>query len=520
MTKQKATKSDKRNIGAIIGVGFIYTAMSIAPVIGGHLSAEVYAAAAGVPPDTSVCALAKDSDGNYIKTEDDKYIGLWQDETDLAAAIKEQIPESFDYRWMMEDFIELAGDNASRNTPSRLQLIDYLTKINKAPGAMGQVELLEYAISLPMYRTDSELQSLVSQFSRVVDSVTGSIVSAKNRIQGQTGEGGVNYKFVIRDASNELVEGIDRTLYADLVQEVKLLPNYENYYDINYNSKVFSFGCLYNENFSKNDAHSALKNILNAAKRIDPNFDFTLALDDDTDPGQGPSTTPDTGDDKKDEEEPSIPTTPITPAKPNTDKLQSIIDQIKADPVYQQWYRLIKLIEEAEKILDNLRGMARVHTADAAMMAEAISSTQDLANIIKAIGDAMRALGIETTLGQGLSNNATQEDLANAINSAKGTVKYTEYAELVRLMEEAEAAINNGVANDDLLDSITKALADTARKADLNIKIPDTGTFGRLGNSGATATIIIAAATASILALIIAVTIRNKNKANKKEFIY
>lgn len=519
MAKQKTMKLSKKRAGITIGIGLTCAAVAVAPVVGQYLSNNSYASGAGY--NKGVCSLAEGSQS------------LLEDMSNVYTAIENLFFNKSNTTALVAR--RLIYQIRSVEQPSETQRInnirDLVNDNDPKWGSYNLAEAVEIAKSSPEYETNEELKDVIQ--------------IAELYLNNQLNSFHIDYT----NMSMSLIEAakyldpsftLDSTAtYIEQIQSVKSLSAYEKYVQImsviENDSRLLDNACTDSENstrdVSKDEMYTLLRQRIANIKELDPSFTVKLSID--------PENTPSTGDDdKKDEEEkPSVPTTPTTPAKPNTDKLQSVIDQIKADSTYQKWYRLIKLVEEAERLLEDLKGAGlgavepqqivdqpyvanaiQARTASIVLAAETTTPTQDLANTIKAIGDAMRDLGIETTLGQGLGDSVTQEELAAAISTAKGTAKYTEYAELVRIMEEAETAIKNGTADDKLLGNLTKALADTAKKLNLDVKIPSTGILGILGDSGATASILGIAGTASILTIIAGVILHRKKK-NQKDFI-
>lgn len=520
MAKQKSMKLSKKRAGITIGIGIACATAAIAPMINQYLSEKTSASTGGFTK--GICSLTEGTQilANDIITVSSAIEDFFFNMADIDARI---------YRELIYD----AKTVDQGNTSNYIEHIQALINDDAIDWSLlNLAEVVDIAKASEEYSTNDELVNTVRYAEIYLDN----------------GLGNKKITYYTDDISLSLVDSIiylepstnitDDTSITERIRIIKSLPLYEHYVEV-LNAMESSWQpivdvCMDSQNgvrnVSEEEVYVLLRDEINAMQKIDPSFSVKLTIDSEEKlpiPG---------ADNKGDEEDgPSTsttPTTPTTPVKPNTDKLQSIIDQIKADPVYQKWYHLIKLIEEAEKILNSIKGTGigaveprqmvdqpyitnaiQARTASIVLASKTTNQTQDLASIIKAIGNAMRDLGIETTLGQNLGDSVSQENLVVAINSAKGLDKYAEYAELVRILEEAEEAIKNGTADDKTLNNLTKALADTAKKLELDIKIPDTGILSLLSDGTATTTILATVATASILSLVVAIILyRNRKK--------
>lgn len=173
--------------------------------------------------------------------------------------------------------------------------------------------------------------------------------------------------------------------------------------------------------------------------------------------------------------------------KVTTNELKALVEKTKANPEYQKYEKLVRGVHEAEVLLEtlktpvNVNGKARtarnvnskpVMTLAVAreVAAEDDATTAEIVATIKALGDAMRAVGVKTALGEGLTT-ANVDDLAKAIEAARGVEKFTQYEELVEAIDAAEAAIANGVTDATVLKQVLANVQQIAKK----VLPPDTG---------------------------------------------
>lgn len=147
----------------------------------------------------------------------------------------------------------------------------------------------------------------------------------------------------------------------------------------------------------------------------------------------------------------------------SNEDLQALVDRYRADETFLKYEALVIAVDEAQMVLESLP-----EAQD--MQVRALSSgSEEIAVAIAQIGDAMRNLGVNTTLGESITD-PTAEDLRNAIDEAKGVADYAKYEELVRSIWEAELALKNGTDADALSKLLNKV-----QKAVANLIAPETG---------------------------------------------
>lgn len=155
----------------------------------------------------------------------------------------------------------------------------------------------------------------------------------------------------------------------------------------------------------------------------------------------------------------SKPSEGTTEGTPSNSELQELVDRYRKDETFLKYEKLVIAVDEAQMVLDGLQ-----ESQDAKIRALS-SSGAEIAVAISNIGDAMRNLGSNTTLGQNIVD-PTADDLRNAIGEAKAVPEYAKYEELVRTIWEAENALRNGdtdaAALSNLLNKVQKAVANLA----------------------------------------------------------
>ena len=173
--------------------------------------------------------------------------------------------------------------------------------------------------------------------------------------------------------------------------------------------------------------------------------------------------------------------------KTTTNELKALVEKTKANPEYQKYEKLVRGVHDAEVLLGTLNsssntdGKARTARNESSttimtlavareVAAEDDATTAEIVATIKALGDAMRTVGVKTTLGEGLTT-ATVEDLAKAIEAARGVEKFAQYEELVEAIDIAEAAIANGVTDAAVLKQVLANVQTIAKK----VLPPDAG---------------------------------------------
>ena len=167
-----------------------------------------------------------------------------------------------------------------------------------------------------------------------------------------------------------------------------------------------------------------------------------------------------------------------TPEKVEVEnELQKFVDETKKDETYQKYERLVNAVRYAEWLLKaikddsiDLGGKGGDEAPVAVALAEEADYGVEIADAIKAIGDAMRALGIETKLGENLTS-ANLDDLSAALGQAKTVEKFAEYSALVDAVEAAEVALSNGATDATEL----KKVLDNIKSAAAKVLPPDTG---------------------------------------------
>lgn len=159
-------------------------------------------------------------------------------------------------------------------------------------------------------------------------------------------------------------------------------------------------------------------------------------------------------------------------------ELQKFVNETKKDETYQKYERLVNAVRYAEYLLEVAKnpenyGGKGGDAAEPVALAEeapAYDFSKDFAEAIKAVGDAMRALGIKTDLGENLTS-ATADDLSAALGQAKKVEKFDEYKELVEAVEAAEIALEYGATDATEL----KKILDAVKSAAAKVLPPDTG---------------------------------------------
>lgn len=167
-----------------------------------------------------------------------------------------------------------------------------------------------------------------------------------------------------------------------------------------------------------------------------------------------------------------------TPEKVEVEnELQKFVDETKKDETYQKYERLVNAVRYAEWLLQaikdgsiDLGGKGGDDAPVAVALAEEADYSAEIAEAIKAIGDAMRALGIETDLGQNMTS-ANLDELSAALGQAQKVEKFAEYSALVDAVEAAEIALGNGATD---ATELKKVLADI-KAAAAKVLPPDTG---------------------------------------------
>lgn len=184
---------------------------------------------------------------------------------------------------------------------------------------------------------------------------------------------------------------------------------------------------------------------------------------------------------------------PSTPEVVETkNELKELVEKTKANPEYQKYEKLVRGVHDAEALLESLKKpvtvtpnartarsentgspvivLAVAREVAAETDAQDAATTAEIVATIKALGDAMRAVGNQTTLGEGLTT-ATVDDLAKAIEVARGVEKFNQYEELVEAIDAAEIAIANGVTDPAEL----KAILTTVQQVVKKVFPPDAG---------------------------------------------
>lgn len=160
----------------------------------------------------------------------------------------------------------------------------------------------------------------------------------------------------------------------------------------------------------------------------------------------------------------SKPSEGATESAPSNSELQELVDRYRNDETFLKYEQLVIAVDEAQMVLDGLQ-----ESRDAQIRALS-SSSAEIAVAISNVGDAMRNLGVNTTLGQNIVD-PTADDLRNAISEAKAVPDYAKYEELVRTIWEAE----NALRNDDTNAAALSNLLSKVQKAVANLAAPMTG---------------------------------------------
>lgn len=212
-------------------------------------------------------------------------------------------------------------------------------------------------------------------------------------------------------------------------------------------------------------------------------------------------------------------------------QLRELIEQIKNDLTFIHYQELIEAVKSAEELLETLdvsanaapvsRQMpdqpyvANAIIAKQASMKTTPNDTQDIVDIIKNIGEAMRELGIKTDLGQG-ENTYAVADLKQAIQAAKNTAKYDEYVQLSQILEKAELALKNNTADSGTLAKLSDAYGNFVyATADVQIvAAPDTGVANPSGTTSTLAQhVILISTTLGVVVAVIEEFIKKTKRA-------
>lgn len=179
-------------------------------------------------------------------------------------------------------------------------------------------------------------------------------------------------------------------------------------------------------------------------------------------------TTPAEADDLK-PSEPSEPSDPSDPTEPEIPadvavirgEMQSYVDKIRADETFKKYESLIKSVRKAETRVKNW-GVTAMTSSEISARA----TTDYDASLIIAIGDAMRAAGSDTKLGEKLPADITKADLEAAIKEAKGIKNYDTYSDLLAAVEDAEKALADTATSKDDLKAILARLNELSKAED------------------------------------------------------
>ena len=361
-----------------------------------------------------------------------------------------------------------------------------LTAAGKNPATLTMIQKFEEAKKLPKYSSDET-------FKGVVD---GCFEEAKSIIETP----------LFGAAATEWYEAVDPYLpqgltpdmfkgksYADIATTIKSMPGY-NYYtnaafaDLYYGSWLSSMReGGYVDEASLAEYTGKLKTALETANAY---------------VAKNPAPTA-----------PAKVETPKELVKPKAE-LQKYVDSVKKSEGYKKAKALVDAKLNLERVIakiENAGGKGSVTKARVATEDADAALAKELADAIKAVGDAMRALGVETKLGQNIDlATVSVADAKSALETVKKVDKFAAYVELVDAVAAAEAAIANGATDLEALKKATAAIKASA------VKVPNTGVAPRATEAASAAqTAIFATATAAIAALIGAGIVAKREIARK-----
>lgn len=150
------------------------------------------------------------------------------------------------------------------------------------------------------------------------------------------------------------------------------------------------------------------------------------------------------GENQGEDDKPTPPQTdPIEPedteeVKKLKTEIRELVDEIKQDEKYMKYQTLVEAVRMAEDRVKNW-GV----TAMAGGTIARVTVGYD-ASLIKAIGDAIRGIGVETTLGLEVAEPVTKKMLQAAVDEAKKMKNYEAYVALTDAVYEAEQALARG----------------------------------------------------------------------------
>lgn len=161
-----------------------------------------------------------------------------------------------------------------------------------------------------------------------------------------------------------------------------------------------------------------------------------------------------------DAEKPVDPEEPEIPADVQQiqNQIQTTIDKIRADETFVKYETLVKAVDQAELRLSKWGETATTRNVR-------VNDDYDAA-LIMALGNAIRALGIETELGRNLPATISKADLENAVKEAKSVKNYTAYAELADAVWTAEKALADGEVDKTKLKELLARIDELSEAAD------------------------------------------------------
>lgn len=402
--------------------------------------------------------------------------------TELISEIKQKFPEA--EKWSAVEGIMFALENQYGCTGKGCAAEEELkggTKITAALEAdkidftkMNTMEALAAVKNTTTYKSNAELREYVA----LVES------EAKDVIFG--GEYNGDYNLMANLPADFDKEAAKKMSYVEILTAVKDLPGYKQYTDL---GKQLSTLEMYNSMESStleqlNSAYDAAVSALAATETF---------------------------------VESQKPVEPTPEQTESINELEKFIAEVTEDPTYQKYERLVYQARYAEDLLAAMRDPsidlggkggddAGVPAAQAETNSE-VTYAEEAAEAINAIGDAMRAIGIKTELGKGLTT-ATADELEAALQQAKAVDKFQEYSDLVDAVETAAAALANGSTD---VAELKKALE--AIKTAVKVLVPDTGIAANKSIDAdaaiETTTSLIVLATVAVLVGAAVVTKRN-----------